>query len=303
MGRFLKLLLTIAILGSLLLVSQQVLAQQWRPVRGGILFGISGMAMIQQQNDSLDLLIVHDNKEKDQGRLAIITIKGKNQPEYFPLQWPKNTDLPIDLEGITSVPGSYNPSFMALSSSGKIYHIKLDNSTKNISVLKVFNLQNIPDRSNFEAFALQEIDAKLLAVWAHRGKSEEAAIIYWGILNPATYQITKTGSVNLKVPWPTSNVRHISDLKIDRAGILFITSASDPGNDGPFESAVYVAGAFEISGNGIEFRQNPELVPLYRYDYHKIEAIELVPGAGGGVIVGTDDENMGSFVYVGGGSG
>lgn len=302
MGRFVNLLLTITMLGSLLLMSQQVLAQQWRPVRGGILFNISGIALVEQQNNSLNFIIVHDNKEKDQGRLAIITIKGKNQPQYFPVQWPSNTDLPIDLEGITSVPGSSNLSFMAVSSLGKIYHIKLDSSIKNISVLKVFNLPNIPEGSNFEAFALQEIDAKLVAVWAHRGENEEAAIIYWGVLDLATYQITKTGSANLKVPWPTSNVRHISDLKIDRAGIIFITSASDPGNDGPFESAVYVAGAIALNGNAIAFRQNPELVPLYRYDYHKIEAIELVPGVAGGVIFGTDDENMGSSVYTSNGN-
>jgi hypothetical protein len=47
----------------------------------------------------------------------------------------------------------------------------------------------------------------------------------------------------------------------------------------------------------IEHRQNPQLVPLYRSQYHKIESIELVPGAEGGVIVGTDDENFGSYVY------
>ena len=90
---------------------------------------------------------------------------------------------------------------------------------------------------------------------------------------------------------------HISDLKVDPTGVLFISSAKDPGNDGSFESAVYIADVFNSDRNQIRFRQNSELVPLYRFDEHKIEAIELVPGQTGGVIFGTDDENRGSSIY------
>jgi hypothetical protein len=101
----------------------------------------------------------------------------------------------------------------------------------------------------------------------------------------------------VQVPSPISAVRHISDLKVDPVGILFITSAADNGDDGPFESVVYVAGAFEMRDRKITFQQNSQLVPLSRFNYHKVEAIELVPGRDGGVIVGSDDENMGSSVY------
>ncbi|MEH2082179.1 MAG: hypothetical protein V7K89_20040, partial [Nostoc sp.] len=116
------------------------------------------------------------------------------------------------------------------------------------------------------------------------------------------YQITLAGSANLKVPFPSGNVRHISDIKVDPVGIVYITSASDAGDDGPFQSAVYVAGYLGFRGNKIVWRQNSQFVPLYRSDYHKIEGMELVPGAEGGVIVGTDDENLGSYVYIVGGS-
>jgi hypothetical protein len=305
MGQFLNFLIAGSLLQAILLVPQQVLAQQWRPVRGGILFGISGMALVQQQSNSLNLLLVHDNKGKDEARVAIITIKGQAQPEYFPLNWPSNTALPGDLEALTSVPGETN-SFMALSSVGTIYYIKLNAANKTISVIKVFNLPDIPKNSNFEGFALQKIDETLLAVWAHRGQGEEPAKVYWGKLDLANYKIDPIGSSTLKVPLPIgNNVRHVSDLKMDKSGVLFITAATDPGNDGPFESAVYILGVFGMNRDGlaksataIAFRQNPALVPLYHYDYHKIEAIELIPGAAGGVIFATDDENMGSSVYI-----
>ncbi|GET38518.1 hypothetical protein [Microseira wollei] len=292
---FLNLLITGALLKAMLLSPHPALAQQWRPVRGGILFGISGMALVQQQNHEMEFLIVHDNKGKDEGRLAVITIKGEAQPEYVALTWPSNVELPRDLEAIASVPGTLN-AFMALSSSGKVYHIRFNNN-KTISVLQVFTLPGITPTTNLEGFTLQAIEGNLVAIWAHRGGGEEAATIYWGKFNLNTYQITQTSSANLKVPLPTgSNLRHISDLKVDKAGILFIASASDTGNDGPFESAVYTAGAFAVGGNAIYFRLNPDFVPLYHDNYRKIEAIELVPGAAGGVIFGTDDENLGSSV-------
>lgn len=93
-------------------------------------------------------------------------------------------------------------------------------------------------------------------------------------------------------------MRHISDIKVDSAGIVYITSASDAGDDGPFQSALYVAGYLGFSGNKIVWKQNSQLVPLYRADYRKIEGMELVPGNAGGVVFGTDDENFGSYVYV-----
>jgi len=286
------------ILGSLLLISQQVLAQSWRPVRGSVLFGISGMALISQQNSSLDFLVVHDNKQADQERLGIITIKGKNQPEYLSVSWQSNTQLPIDLEALTSIPNTKD-SFIALSSSGKVYNFKLNSDKKTISVSKEFELPAIPPGSNFEGFALQNIEGKLVAMWAHRGEGEQPSTVYWGVLDLNKYQITSTNSAKLKVPFPSGNVRHISDIKIDSGGIVYISAASDAGDNGPFQSAIYVAGYLTLSNSSgqISWRQSPQLVPLYRFNHHKIEGIELIPGADGGLIVGTDDENFGAYVY------
>jgi hypothetical protein len=288
-------IISIAICGAVI-IPQQVQAQDWLPVRGGILYGISGMALMEKKGNSLDFLIVHDNKKKDEPRLAIINFQGQQPVKYSLVTWQEKTELPADLESLTSVPGKN--SFIALSSDGKAYVIKLDSSNKSISVIKQFNLPKIPQGSNFEAFDIQNIDGKLVAVWAHRGEADQPGIIYWGIFDLDKYQITLTGFANLKVPFPDGNVRHISDLKIDPSGIIFITSASDSGNDGPFQSAVYVIGNLGWRGKEIAFKQNPQLVPLYRSNYRKIEALELVPGAIGGVFVGTDDENLGSYVQL-----
>ncbi|RCJ23270.1 hypothetical protein A6S26_01565 [Nostoc sp. ATCC 43529] len=302
MPKFLRLIINLVVVAAFLLISHQVWAQDWRPVRGGIPFGISGMALIEQQSNSLDFLIVHDNKKPNQSRLAIISLKHKKQPEYFPLNWPNSTELPIDLESLTFVPQNKKLDFISVSSTGKAYYLRLDITNKNISIIQEFNLPEITPKSNLEAFGLQYIDGKLVAIWADRGEGETPATIYFGEFNPKTYEIKLSGSGKLKVPFPSGNVRHISDLKVDSSAIVYITSASDAGDDGPFQSAVYVAGYLRLSGNDISWRSHPQLVPLYRSYYHKIEAMELIPGAQGGVIVGTDDENLGSYVYIVGGN-
>ncbi|MBH8565281.1 hypothetical protein I8748_24380 [Nostoc sp. CENA67] len=295
-----KLIINIVVLGILLFISQQAGAKDWYPVRGGINFGISGISLLEQQSNCQDFLIVHDNK-KNQGRLAIISIKDKNKVEYFPLNWQINTELPVDLEAITSVPGKTNSTFIALSSSGKAYYIKLERANQTISVISEFNLPGIIEGSNFEAFGLQDIDGKLVAIWAHRGDGQQPARVYWGVLDLVKFQVKLIGSANLKVPFPSGNVRHISDIKVDSVGIVYMSSANDAGDDGPFQSALYVAGYLGLYGNRIVWRQNPQFVPLYRSDFHKIEGIELIPGNEGGVIVGTDDENFGAYVYIFGG--
>ena len=297
MAQLQRLLVTLACWGAFSWIGQPVRGGEWRPVRSGILFGISGIVLMEQENDSRSFAIVHDNKRADEGRLAIVTVKPNEEPEYLPLSWPDNIELPVDLEGLTAVPSLGQPSFMASTSRGKIYHFQID-ANQNISVLKVLDLPGIVPGSNFEAFALQVVGDKCLAVWAHRGGNEDPAVLYWGLFDPTTYQISLQGSAKVKVPWPIGNVRHISDLKVDATGKAYITSANDNGNDGPFESAVYMAGTFGIQEEQIQFQQNLDLKPLYEFDSYKAEGIELMPGFAEGVVVGTDDENMGSRVYL-----
>ena len=143
MPKFLRLMITIVVVGGLLLISQQVFAQTWIPVRAGIPFGISGIALINQQSDKLDFLIVHDNKRPNQGRLGIISLQGKNQPEYLPLNWP-NEKLPKDLEVLTSIPDTKNSDFIAVKTHGKASNFQLDCNKKVFLFSKNLIYQQLP---------------------------------------------------------------------------------------------------------------------------------------------------------------
>ncbi len=156
------------------------------------------MALVAQHSDTASFLIVHDSKKPGQGRLATVTTRDKGL-QYLPLNWPDNQE-PTDLEGLTAIPGKSSSSFMASTSAGKVYHLRFDASSKMVRLLKVFDLPNVPQGSELEGFSVQELNNQLLAVWAHRGAGLETAVVYWGLLNPNTYQITQTASTRLKYP-------------------------------------------------------------------------------------------------------
>ncbi|MCT7963830.1 hypothetical protein NG791_24430 [Laspinema sp. D1] len=276
---------------------------QWRPVKTGILFGISGIALVENSLDEMGcppgtcFVIVHDNKIESDGRIAILTVRGQDSLDYLPLQWPDGEEWPIDLEAIALVPGTHDSAFMAVTSFGRVYYFTLD-STGTIQLRQIFSLPDLPENTNLEGFDLHLINGQLLAVWGHRGSPDDSGVLYWGWFDWNGYQISGQGSAVITVPWPEEDVRHISDIKVNNAGILYITSSRDPGDDGPFDSAVYAAGLFSMNGNAIEFRPASSLAPLYRINGHKIEALEFLPGLSGGKIFGTDDENQGSSIYI-----
>ena len=274
---------------------------QWRPVQPGKRKGISGLAWVKQQGGICQLLAVHDNKgDAEQPRIALIKVPVHGPVQYQALSWPQADALPLDLEALTVVPNTSRTEYVAVTSLGQVYHLRLDLQTNALTVLHTLQipLNSLP--INIEGFALQRIEDQLIAVWADRGKDAKPAVLFWGPYNPNQSKIVATGSTPLQVPWPSSQVRHISDLKVDPGGLLYITAASDPGDLGPFQSAMYVAGSFYFNGSppsrkgDLKFRNPADLVPLYRLKYNKVEALALIPGKNGSIFLASDDEKFGS---------
>ncbi|WP_299487894.1 hypothetical protein [Acaryochloris sp. IP29b_bin.137] len=272
-------------------------ARQWRPVQPGKRKGISGLALVSQQAEMCQFLAVHDNKGNlDQPRLALLNVPAHGPVTYQSLAWPSDHSPPLDLEALTVVPNTDQAEFLAVTSLGLAYHLRLEPQTQTVTVLHTVQIPPHTQLTNIEGFALQQINHQLIAVWAHRGQDAEPGILFWGKYYPQKAKIVAEGSTSFQVPWPLQQVRHVSDVKMASDGVLYITAASDPGDQGPFQSATYIVGQFP-------FRQprpmtpsleRSTLVPLRRFPSHKVEAIELVPGKRGGIVWASDDETFGS---------
>ena len=271
-------------------------AAKWQRVKNGKRAGISGIAPIEVSTSGGSYLIVHDNKKPRDRKLAIIEVHKKRKPLYIPVDWPQEAASPVDLESLTPYPGKQKDTYLAATSKGDIFHIELDTGNRKIKVLKRFTFPNSGGK-NFEGFGSYEKNGSVLAVWAHRGGKGAAATLFWSAFDPANYRFSDVGSTSFRVPWPTGNaVRSISDLTIDSNGIVYISAASDPGDNGPFDSAVYRIGKIVTKDKRLspQWKEQPEEV--HRLRGHKVEGLVLFPGKSTAFLVGTDDENKGSSI-------
>jgi hypothetical protein len=269
------------------------LAEEWRPVRGSILGGLSGLALVESTATQSTFLIVHDNKALTDPRLALITVNGPQPVVYRPVAWRFDADC-IDLEAITAIPGRPG-EYLALISRGLVYHIRLDAARPSAETLGRFPLPALPPQAHLEALSLQRLDDRYLLAWADRGEGDRPARLFFSELRLDGYQLSGVESTAIRVPWPVQNVRHVSDLRIDEAGVLTFAAASDAGDDGPFSSAIYLGGVFRFGKKKPRLAAYAQLIRLRTFPDRKIEGMELVPGSGG-FLFATDDENFGGWV-------
>jgi len=264
-------------------------AGDWAKVKGSKRGGISGLALVKDGKLSRTLLMVHDNKRPDDTRCALIKAT-PGKASYEPLAWPDATPRPVDIEALCSAAFLSGGGYLAMTSNGDISQIRLMPSRKGVEVVRQFAVPGARDDENYEGLDVQKLGDALLVVWGHRGKSASPGVVYWGVMDDEGSEIAQEGWASLKVPWPEGGkVRHISDVALEPDGTLFISSASDPGDDGPFDSAVYKAGRFVVADGAIRFQE--DLEEVHRAEGQKIEALVRIAG---GFAVGTDNENSGS---------
>ncbi len=248
----------------------------WTRVGTGITQGVSGIAPAPS-----GWVLVRDNKSTGQNRVALLT----DANAVTNLTWPGTA--PSDLEAIDAVPTQAN-QYAVVTSAGVGRIINISGST--LSVVRNFTLPS--GKVQNESFALTRIGTTTVAVWANRGTAAAGGKLFAATFNPSTGAFGQVAQATVQVPYPTVNVRPISDAKILSGGRIVISSASDSGNNGPFSAAAYAVGTVNFSGGRARLAVNTPM-SLGTYAAHKVEAIGCKGSIG---ILGTDDENLGGWV-------
>ncbi|WP_369205831.1 hypothetical protein [Streptomyces sp. PU-14G] len=263
----------------------------WVSTGKGMTSGVSGMVVTHRHgHGGFDALIVRDNKKPGENRLAEVAFRHGRKADVQPLDW-QGGSVPVDLESLDEVPG-HRGQYVAVASEGTGYRFDVDGGTAHVR--DTFTLPDIGEDENIEDFALTSRHGKLAAVWADRGQDERPSTLHAARVSLGAHR-TGFGAVTrdeLRAPYPAENVRHASDLKITDSGTLLVSSASDPGDDGPFDSAVYTAGTVSVHRSGVTLHVAEEPDVLGTFADHKIEALACLPGSRTGAL-GTDDENAG----------
>lgn len=271
---------------------------EWHKVGSDAHSGVSGLAHEGPATDrvGVNALIVHDNKRSGQQRLSRIT-HGEGSSEVAPVTW--DGAEPVDLEAIEAVPDMPG-EYLALAGRGIVYRVKVTGSTA--TVVDYAPLPAIGEGDDFESFAVVAQQGRLAVLWADRGAgADRPATLYAAPLTFASWGQPLFGAVTRKAyraAYPTGDggTRHISDISVTGSGRIIVSSASDAGDDGPFDSAVSDAGRVSVSAAGrvrVTLAASPAV--LGTYPRYKVEAVECLPGSADAVL-GTDDENFGGYV-------
>jgi hypothetical protein len=251
----------------------------WQQLGTGITRGISGLAPAPS-----GWVIARDNKSAGQNRIALLS-PGRQVTQ---LNWP-GTD-PKDLESLAKVPGTSN-RYITCTSARKCKVFDLSGAT--ITVRRSLTLP--VGGSENEALALTRMsNGSTVALWADRGSGSTPGKLHAAVLNLSTWKFGTATTASVSVPWPSGPVRHVSDAAVVEGHIL-VTSASDPGNNGPFDSAAYDVGTLSLSSSRVTFSLHTP-TELGRFSGHKIEG--LACAASGPDLLGSDDENRGGAVAV-----
>ena len=251
---------------------------------------ISGIATTTSEDT---YLVVHDNKKKGQLRAGLVNLSADSL--YSGLGWPVK-DLPIDLEALTNISGMKD-QYIAMGSWGFCYWLALDLNTNRLNLIKEFRIPGSGPPLNLESLVLWFAGDSWYIAWAHRGSVEEPSILFWGLIDifSENISIQVIDSVLVEVPWPIMAKRNMSDMVMDNNGNLWTSATSDPGDDGPYESGIYKIGKFQKQNDKMEFFIADSFPKQFVFQRNKVEALTI---AGNKMVFATDDENLGAAINI-----
>ncbi|MEV6235413.1 hypothetical protein [Lentzea sp. NPDC051838] len=261
---------------------------QWQRVGTGITEGVSGLAVLSQRGDHVEALSVIDNKKPGQERVRRIVLDDGLVTAVRPLTWQGET--PVDLEAVTRVPNRPG-EYVALASGARAFHVRVQHDV--VTVVAAFDLPPHDPADDMESFALKAVGSRLAAVWADRGKGTRPATLYSAYFSLQKHEFGPVSTVEYDTGAHDKTVRHASDIAIKPNGELLVSSATDPGDDGPFSSSLREIGRLTPRKDTVGVSlTTPRLLGVF--DGYKVEAVTLLRG--GDVLLGTDDENNGGQV-------
>jgi len=267
----------IALLIPLFLFDQPT--EKWITIHGDRLYSVSGIAAFKD-----GYLVVHDNKKKGQPRISYID----RELKIHPVAWPE-AKLPYDLEAIIAIPGM-NDRFILMESTGKCYEMNINPTTLWTDLVHSFPLPNLKPNMNLEGLTIFPSGQGLVFIYGDRGSDKRKSTLFTAFFNPKKRSFYEVNQFTVDLPKPKKHKRNIADLAIKGDGSVWTSATSDPGNYGPFTTAIYELGEIDHAGTFTPI--HPELQkPIMVFGGQKVEAMMFHKGH---LVFMTDNENFGA---------
>lgn len=252
-------------------------------------------------------LVAHDarddEEERDLPRLSIVRTPVDTDGiivEELDVKFPS---VPNDLESIAAVPDRNEALLVESNADGddpdpSIYLARWDDEL-NVKIAGSVPWPDTPEpHVNVEASAVATVGGRDYFVYAERAEGKDTTKI-----NMTTVSIGDNGKVEVGDKWTSVSftapqppeARPASAMDIDAKGNLYISAAYDPGDLGPFDSAVYRVAKVEAGRGGARLRPVRPPKELARSSSLKIEGVALVDGSFP-IFISDDDEDYGGLL-------
>jgi hypothetical protein len=286
---FLLCLILIVFFGTRSLASDRPLALR------GALPDLSGLAWIAGNT----FLAVSDAKNANantRSRVSLVSLPGSARGvswRFLALNWQAVEGLSKDLESIARIPDT---DLFLLSESGsfKLKKARIFLAQYQKNKLQLLGFTHFPTKvKNIEGTAIARVGDELIFLYAERAQGEAQTKIHLAKLSLSPLKLETLNEVIFNSPVAArKNFRLISAMEVDRNNQLYIASASDLGNDGPFQSIVWQMGAIALK-NGRSRLILSEPKRLATIDGFKVEGIAIRDRE---MFIATDDEHYGGVI-------
>jgi hypothetical protein len=271
----------------------------------------SGIAWLATEKDAEEpqeaFLIAHDTRddpeERDLPRLSIVRTPVDTDGiivEELDVEFPS---VPNDLESIAAVPNRNQALLVESNADGddpdpSIYLARWDEDL-DVEIAGSVPWPKTPEpHVNVEATAVATVDGSDYFVYAERAEGSDTTNI-----SMTTVSIGGGGKVEFGDKWTSvsftapepPDARPASGMDIDAKGNLYISAAYDPGDLGPFDSAVYRAAEVRAGRGGARLRPVRPPEQLARSSSLKVEGVALVDGSFP-IFISDDDEDYGGLL-------
>ncbi len=287
-------------------------------------YSLSGLAKMNPARSGFIYIFlgIIDNKHDNEIRTVRVDLDSNYKASVTVLPWKNSYPSGLnDLESVAAIPNGKTGTqqqFVASNSSGKFWRFTVNSSNQIDNViagspdLAQKGLTSSAEEIESVAFFINSNSGKIKLVWAGRGSRDHSAYLFAAYLTNGSNSISYDDDNNFKLdeshfnwPRPTwggdGDTRLISDVKVSNDNKIFVSSAFDGGDYGPFAGVLYNPGTFQ-SASSITFGLSPYApkTALFIGDKgKKVEALELLTGdADDGFIVGTDNEKEQDYIMV-----
>ncbi len=257
---------------------------------------VSGLAWVAKTT----FLVVHDAKtpdEDDRPRVSLVTLVPGAAPAWTPLDvdWPRTGPPSHDLESVARIPDTSTFLLAESGNSGsphrRIFVTDLEAPRLTIREVAAWPVQV----HDVEGAAVARRGEELILVFAERAHGARLTELVWGRLSLDPLTLRDLRRLPFENPLMGRDTRAVSAIEVDPEGRLYVAAAYDPGDEGPFRSAVWQVGRFaDRAEGGADIELLAEPVRLATLDGLKAEGLAVTGRDGrGNLVVGTDDEDFG----------